>query len=104
MWLISRDRVPVVQPPAQPHRIRDAGNVDLVRNREDGTEELLITIQPGGYFGELAPLFGLRRAAAARAAGPATVTGYTMRDFRARHSGSVGQLLSGAVDSTDANL
>jgi putative ABC transport system ATP-binding protein len=82
----------------------DSGGVDLVRNREDGTEELLVTIQPGGYFGELAPMFGLQRAATARAAGPATVTGYTMRDFRSRHSGSVGQLLSGGVDSADATL
>ena len=82
--------------------IVERGAIDLVRTREDGTEERFTSVQPGGYFGELAPMFGLQRAATARAAVETTVTGYTMRDFRARHSGSVGQLLSGAVDVTEA--
>jgi putative ABC transport system ATP-binding protein len=81
----------------------ESGDVDMVRAREDGTEELLVTVQPGGYFGELAPMFGLQRAATARASTAATVTGYTMRDFRAQHSGSVGELLSGAVDATEGD-
>jgi len=41
-------------------------------------------------------------AATARAGASSTVTGYTVRDFRARHSGSIGQLLSGAVDIEDS--
>jgi putative ABC transport system ATP-binding protein len=81
----------------------ESGAIDILRTREDGTEELLTTVRPTGYFGELAPMFGLQRAAAARAATPTTVTGYTVRDFRAQHSGSVGQLLSGAVDVVEGN-
>jgi len=83
--------------------IVDDGAIDIVRNREDGSEELLTTVRPPGYFGELAPMFGLQRAASARAAVPTTVTGYTVRDFRAQHSGSVGQLLSGAIDAVEGN-
>lgn len=37
----------------------ETGAIDLLRTREDGTEELLTTVQPTGYFGELAPMFGL---------------------------------------------
>lgn len=64
----------------------DSGEVEIVRERLDGTFELLTVIEPGGYFGELAPMFGLRRSATARAKadGPAHVTGYTLREFRAR--------------------
>jgi putative ABC transport system ATP-binding protein len=36
----------------------------------------------GQYFGELGPLFGLRRSATARAVKHAVVTDYTARDFR----------------------
>jgi putative ABC transport system ATP-binding protein len=81
----------------------ESGKIDLVRTREDGAEELLITVTPDGYFGELAPMFGLQRAATARASTAAKVTGYTMRDFRARHSGTVGELLSGAVDAAESD-
>lgn len=42
-------------------------------------------------------------AATARASTAAKVTGYTMRDFRARHSGTVGELLSGAVDASESD-
>ena len=64
----------------------DAGTVEIVRALAGGGEELLQVVEAGGYFGELAPLFGLKRAATARAGdGGATVTGYTVRDFRARH-------------------
>ncbi len=63
----------------------DGGEVEIVRELVDDAEELLTVIEVGGYFGELAPMFGLRRAATARAAGaPAVVTGYTLRDFRSR--------------------
>jgi putative ABC transport system ATP-binding protein len=55
-----------------------------VRHQRDGREELLTTVVEGGYFGELAPTFGLRRSATARAAAASTVTGYTVRDFRDR--------------------
>lgn len=60
------------------------GQIDLVRHRIDGTDELVATIPAGGYFGELAPLYGLRRSATAIAPRGATVTGYTVPAFRAR--------------------
>jgi hypothetical protein len=31
-------------------------------------------------------MFGLRRSAGARALGPVVLTGYNLRDFRARHT------------------
>jgi len=59
------------------------GAVDLVRQRADGTEELLHVARPGEYFGELAPLLGFPRSATARGASDgAKVTGYTVAEFR----------------------
>jgi putative ABC transport system ATP-binding protein len=80
----------------------DDGRIELVRSLADGGEELLTSVTAGGYFGELAPLFGLRRAAAARAAEPSVVTAYTVRDFRERvHRGTVSQLLTHASDADE---
>ena len=64
----------------------DAGRVEIVQELADGGETVLAHVEAGSYFGELAPMFGLRRSATARATAdaPAVVTGYTMRDFRAR--------------------
>jgi putative ABC transport system ATP-binding protein len=58
------------------------GEIEIVRQRTDGTEEPVALLGPGRYFGELGPLFGLRRSATARAVQHAVVTGYTPRDFR----------------------
>ena len=63
----------------------ESGEVELVRDLASGGEELVHLAGPSGYFGELAPMFGLRRSATARARTAAVVTGYTLRDFRARH-------------------
>lgn len=68
----------------------DEGAVDIVRRRVDGTEEQLARVGPGNYFGELAPLFGLRRSASARAAAPSVVTAYSVADFRAAQMSSDG--------------
>jgi len=64
----------------------DAGRIEIVQEMADGSETILAMVEPGNYFGELAPMFGLRRSATARAAAdaPAVVTGYTLRDFRSR--------------------
>ncbi len=62
----------------------DEGRIDLVRRHPDGTEELLRTVGPGDYFGEMGPLFSLPRSATARAESRAVVTGYTVKDFRDR--------------------
>jgi putative ABC transport system ATP-binding protein len=61
----------------------ESGEVEIFRRRSDGTDERVTEIEPGGYFGELAPMFGLRRSAGARAlASPVVLTGYNLRDFR----------------------
>jgi putative ABC transport system ATP-binding protein len=62
----------------------DRGALDLVRLHPDGSEELLRTVGEGDYFGEMGPLFTLPRSATARAQSDATVTGYTVNDFRER--------------------
>jgi putative ABC transport system ATP-binding protein len=69
----------------------DEGQVEIVREMTDGTETLLAVIEPGNYFGELAPMFGLRRSATARAAKgtPVVLTSYTLRDFRTRRDAEV---------------
>jgi len=69
----------------------ESGGVEIVRERADGTEELLDVLAPGGYFGELAPMFGLRRSATARAGDePTVVVGMTVRDFRNRQTTTPG--------------
>ena len=62
----------------------EEGEVDLVRALADGGEELLERCGPGRYFGELAPLFGLRRSATARAHTRAVVNGSPVSEFRDR--------------------
>jgi putative ABC transport system ATP-binding protein len=78
----------------------ERGSVEIVRELAGGGEELLTVIESGGYFGELAPMFGLRRSATARATGAgADVTGYTLRDFREHQRG--GQSAAIPDDSDD---
>ena len=60
----------------------DDGEIELFRQLSDGGEEFVAGVKAGGYFGELAPLFGLRRSATARARVHTVVTGYTPHDFR----------------------
>jgi len=62
----------------------ESGVVEIFRVLADGTDERVALIEPGNYFGELAPMFGLRRSAGARATGGsgALVTGLSLRDFR----------------------
>jgi putative ABC transport system ATP-binding protein len=64
----------------------EQGRIEIAHELSHGGENLLAVVEPGNYFGELAPMFGLRRSATARAGAdkPAVVTGYTLRDFRAR--------------------
>jgi putative ABC transport system ATP-binding protein len=61
----------------------DRGAIELTRERVDEAPELISTIGAGRYFGELAPMFGLRRSASARAVGATTVRGCSAAEFRA---------------------
>ena len=77
----------------------DTGTIEITRELADGGEELLAEIGPGSYFGELGPLFGLRRSATARASSAATVTGLTVASFRERAGDSIANVI--ASSSTD---
>jgi putative ABC transport system ATP-binding protein len=76
----------------------EEGEIEIVRAREDGTEEHVATVPSGNYFGELAPMFGLQRSATARGSGRAVVTGYGMREFRQRFNVPGPKVLADAVD------
>ncbi|MFN2606981.1 MAG: cyclic nucleotide-binding domain-containing protein, partial [Acidimicrobiales bacterium] len=58
------------------------GEIEIVRRRADGGEEPVTTLGPGSYFGELAPLFALRRSATARATTASVVRRMTVQEFR----------------------
>jgi len=62
----------------------ERGEIEVVVERADGTEEPRAVVPAGEYFGEFGPLFGMPRSATARARTDATVTGYSTRDFRER--------------------
>jgi putative ABC transport system ATP-binding protein len=76
----------------------EEGQIEIVRTRDDRTEERLALIEPGNYFGELAPMFGLQRSATARAVGAAVVTGYGLRDFRDKFHLASPRVLADAAD------
>jgi putative ABC transport system ATP-binding protein len=65
----------------------EEGQIELVRERADGGEEILARHGPGEYFGELGPMFGIRRSATARAIAPSRLAGLPLRDFRSRFRG-----------------
>jgi putative ABC transport system ATP-binding protein len=60
------------------------GELEIVRERADGTEELLNVSKVGDYFGEIGPVFGMPRSATVRARTDAKVIGYTVQAFRER--------------------
>ena len=67
----------------------ERGQIEIVRERADGVEEVLSRVSPGDYFGELAPIFGTRRSAGARAVSAARVVGLSPSAFRRRTRGRV---------------
>jgi putative ABC transport system ATP-binding protein len=60
------------------------GQIVLFRPLVDGREEVIGTVEPGQYFGEIGPTLGLRRSASARAAVPTRLSALSLADFRAR--------------------
>lgn len=62
--------------------IVEQGELDIVREMADGSEELLKTARMDDYFGELGALFSIPRSATVRARTEAVVTGYTVQAFR----------------------
>lgn len=60
-----------------------SGEVELVRELDNGGQEVLKIAGPGDYFGEMGPLFALPRSLTARAGTDVTLTGYTVQGFRA---------------------
>jgi putative ABC transport system ATP-binding protein len=65
----------------------EEGEVELVRLLANGSEELLARQGPGRYFGELGPMFGIRRSATARATTQSRLTGLPLSEFRNRFRG-----------------
>lgn len=62
--------------------IVEQGEVEIARQRADGTEEIVAHVGPGEYFGELGPLLGFPRAATARASATTVLNSYSVHDFR----------------------
>jgi putative ABC transport system ATP-binding protein len=60
----------------------ESGEVEIVGQKTDGSEEAVAVVTPGHYFGEMGPLFRIPRSATARARADATVVGYNSHDFR----------------------
>jgi putative ABC transport system ATP-binding protein len=60
----------------------------LTRVLADRSEQIVRTVGPGDYFGELGPMLGLPRSATARARVPSRLQSYTVRSFRARQPGN----------------
>lgn len=80
----------------------ERGQVEVYRERVDGSEELRATFGPGEYFGELGPLLSLPRAASVRATETTVLTSYgtdAFRAWRASGAASSGRRPSGESQS-----
>jgi putative ABC transport system ATP-binding protein len=78
----------------------ESGAIEIVRVRDDGSEERLNVVTPTQYFGEFSPMFGLPRSASARALDDSVVIGYGLRQFRERFQvDAPGHLLAHGADA-----
>jgi len=59
-----------------------SGEILILRELADGSQDRLTVIGPGAYFGELGPMLNLPRSASARALTPAVLTGCSVQQFR----------------------
>ncbi len=66
------------------------GELEMVRQRPGGGQEVFRIAKTGDHFGEIGPLFGLPRSAMARARTDAVVTGYSVPAFRQRFGATAG--------------
>jgi putative ABC transport system ATP-binding protein len=74
----------------------ESASIELARERVDGRPDVIGLYQSDSYFGELAPLYGLRRSATARAVVPSRVVGYSASEFRQRQHERAGADSAGA--------
>jgi putative ABC transport system ATP-binding protein len=63
-----------------------SGQIEILRDLADGTEDRLSVIGEGSYFGELGPMLNLPRSASARALTPTVLTGSSVQQFRKQAS------------------
>ena len=73
----------------------ERGEVEILRERADGQQELRDVVVAGGYFGEIGPLYAMPRSATARARSDAVLVGYGVRDFKERLATGEALALSG---------
>ncbi|MGP0031526.1 MAG: ATP-binding cassette domain-containing protein [Acidimicrobiales bacterium] len=66
-----------------------SGRLEVYRVRVDGSHELVATVGPGNYVGELGPMLNLPRSATVRALEDCVLTALTVRAFRQRAPGAV---------------
>jgi putative ABC transport system ATP-binding protein len=62
----------------------DEGEIEIVDIGSAGAESVINVMRAGDEFGEMGAVFQLPRSATARALTPATVTGFTVNDFKKR--------------------
>ncbi len=66
------------------------GEVEMVRQRPRGGQEVIRVAKAGDHFGEIGPLFGLPRSATVLARTDAAVVGYSVPAFRQRLGAAAG--------------
>jgi putative ABC transport system ATP-binding protein len=82
--------------------IVQSGEVEILRDKADGSEERLTVIGEGGYFGELGPMLNLPRSASARALTQAVLTSCSVQQFR-KLASHIGPAYAPAADPAAAD-
>ena len=62
----------------------DEGELEVLMELADHSEEVVATLGAGRYVGELGPLLGLQRSATVRATKPTKLSAFTASEFRAK--------------------